>query len=90
MATGITKNKWTEDTLIISREGYTGDFLYEISYLNKSSEKSVLECLPQSEYISVFNKNMTECHAGSKYQVATECRVGGKPFNLRLTINMFD
>jgi len=59
MATGITKNKWTEDTLIIPHEGYTGDFLYEISYLNKSSEKSVLESLPQSEYISVFNKNMS-------------------------------
>ena len=55
MATGITKNKWTEDTKIISREEYVGDFSYEISYQGKISEDTILISLPESDYTSVFN-----------------------------------
>lgn len=58
MATGITKNKWTEDTEIISCEEYAGDFSYEISYQNKSSVDTILKSFPESNYISVFNTNM--------------------------------
>lgn len=58
MATGITKNKWTEDdTRIISCEKYNGDVLYEISYPNKISKDSILKSLPESDYRTIFNIN---------------------------------
>lgn len=54
MATGITKNNWGEETLIISDELFNESFDYEISYKGKASKKQLLLEKPKQKYEEVF------------------------------------
>lgn len=57
MATGITKNKWIEETHIISEEICNDDDSYQINYQGKTHEKVVINAQPKHNYKLLFKNN---------------------------------
>lgn len=56
MATGITKNHWQDETIIISDEIFTGNLSYQISYEEKTKEEEIINQPLQQIYSSIFGK----------------------------------
>jgi len=57
MATGVTSNKWTKDTHIITDEIFSGDYKYELNYEGKTSENEIINSKPKSEYELIVGGN---------------------------------
>jgi len=56
MATGITSNKWTLDTHIVTNDVIYGDYKYELKYEGKSDEKEIITSKPKNEYELILNE----------------------------------
>jgi len=54
MATGITKNKWENQTSIILDEIFDTSFDYEISYKGKIPKKKLITAKAKEKYTEVF------------------------------------
>jgi len=59
MTTGVSKNKWQEDTAIVTNESYEGDYSYKISYVGKISEKNIIGLKNNFEYTSLLNQKQS-------------------------------
>jgi len=57
MATGITKNKWKEDTQIITDEIFNNNFEYEITYKGKTPKEELTSEKPKQTYNRIFGNN---------------------------------
>lgn len=57
MATGITKNKWENQTSIISDEIFDASFDYKISYKGKTPKKELITDESKEVYKAIFEKN---------------------------------
>jgi adenine-specific DNA-methyltransferase len=59
MATGITKNIWTENSCVIPHENYFGDCGYEIVYPDKWEKSAILQHQPKNIYRELFHHDET-------------------------------
>ena len=57
MATGITKNKWENQTSIISDEIFDASFDYKISYKGKTPTKELITDEAKEVYKAIFKNN---------------------------------
>lgn len=70
MATGISKNKWEEESIIISRENLDDiEIDYSIEYKGKSDKNSIIKQKPVSNYISIFNNSKNSLFFGDNLDV---------------------
>ena len=57
MATGVTSNKWTKDSHIITDEVFSGDYKYELNYEGKTSENEIINTKAKNEYELIVGGN---------------------------------
>ena len=57
MATGITKNKWQENTQIISDEIFHESVVYSLEYKGKTPSKTIINEIPTQEYQRIFGND---------------------------------
>jgi adenine-specific DNA-methyltransferase len=70
MATGITKNKWEDQTSIISDEFFDTSTEYEISYKGKMPEEKLIVDTPKENYKPIFtNSSDNELYYGDNLDV---------------------
>lgn len=70
MATGITKNKWADDTLIISDEIFENSFDYEITYKGKTPREELINTLSNQTYKNIhFADNENQLFYGDNLDV---------------------
>jgi hypothetical protein len=59
MATGNSKNIWTDNSCIIPHEDYSGDCNYEIIYSGKQSVSEIIQYRPKNSYKKLFHHDDT-------------------------------
>ncbi len=57
MATGITKNKWQQNTQIISDEIFHDSVAYTLEYKGKTPSKTIINDLPTQAYQRIFGND---------------------------------
>jgi len=57
MATGISKNGWSNYSHVIPPEDYNGNADFEITYPDKYSVAQILQCCPKSQYKELYHSN---------------------------------
>lgn len=70
MATGNSKNIWTDNACIIPHEDYFNDCNYEIIYPDKCSISEIIKCKPKNSYKELFhNDDINKIYFGENLDV---------------------
>ena len=70
MATGISKNGWSNYSCVIPPEDYKGSTDFEITYPDKYSISQILQCRPKSHYKELYHSNTAnQIYFGENFDV---------------------
>lgn len=70
MATGVTSNKWQEDTHIVTDEAFKGGVKYELLYEGKAAESEIVDFISKNEFVQLLEaKQDNQLYYGDNFDV---------------------